>query len=115
MRYQALILVAVCATNYLNSFMEKYLVGLQICFSSSEEDTLPSIRKQCLHEEISVVVASGIGFVFFGNIYDNFEQSRTISIGVFTILAIFTLLMAVLAFLAQSAPDSYQPSILTLF
>ena len=69
--YQIGIFLLCYTLGFINRLREEYLKIWKGCVLTSKESEL-----YCNDFEYSVMISSGIGFIFLGNIYDNIEKPR---------------------------------------
>ena len=82
----------ICYTlNFLNRLREQYIYIWQGCLANSTTANSPV----CNDFQYSIMISSGIGFIFLGNIYDNIEKPRQVTTLLLVIIAIITLIEAI--------------------
>ena len=60
-----------------------------------QEGSAISQSAQCNDFRYSIIISSGIGFIFLGNIYDNIEKPRQLTAILLLILAFTTIIEAI--------------------
>jgi len=58
--------------NFFNRLREHYVINMNQCDLNQQITSL----SQCNDFTYSMMIASGIGYIFLGNIYDNIEKPR---------------------------------------
>lgn len=90
-RYQALIFGICYLLNYSSDVRSYYVYEAKECTNINGEVSLFN----CNNLQYSVAICAGIGFLFWGNIYDNFDKPRLVTTGLLIILAVLSLTEAV--------------------
>jgi sugar phosphate permease len=71
-------------------------------------------QNYCNDFQYSITISAGIGFIFLGNIYDNVERPRQVTVLLLIILAIISLIEALFALNSAQTATSTEVS-LTLY
>jgi len=85
--YQGVIFAMAFIINFLNRLRNRFILDLYMC--NIPENT--TYIKNCQDFTYSVTISSAIGFIFIGNIYDNIEKPRQITV-------VFLIILSVIAF-----------------
>jgi len=78
--------------NFFNRLRQQYIMRWQGC--SGDKSVTPNA---CNDFKYSVTISAGIGFIFLGNIYDNIEKPRQVTVLLLVILSIISLVEAIFA------------------
>ena len=70
---------------------EQYIYIWQGCLANNK----PLNETVCNDFQYSIMISSGIGFIFLGNIYDNIEKPRQVTTLLLVIISIITLIEAI--------------------
>ena len=82
----------ICFTlNFINRIREQFIYIWKDCEASAVDE--PSAV--CNDFQYSIMISSGIGFIFLGNIYDNIEKPRQVTTLLLVIISIITLIEAI--------------------
>lgn len=87
-KYQLLVFTIVFTLGFFSDTSIYFLLGLQDCYLVSFTDYL------CHGIRYSIVVCAGVGFIFWGNIYDNFNKPRLLTTYILVLLAAISFLEA---------------------
>ena len=89
-RFFQLIVFLICYTlNFINRIREQFIYIWKDCL----QDSKPAAT-MCNDFQYSIMISSGIGFIFLGNIYDNIEKPRQVTTLLLVIISVITLIEA---------------------
>ena len=100
--------------NFINRLRNQYILNWYQC-TSTPGSAIPQ-SQTCNDFKYSVTISAGIGFIFLGNIYDNIDKPRQITVVFLVTLSVIALFEAF--FYNQSTPgpnDSSLKVALTLY
>lgn len=72
--YQIAIFMLCYLLNFINRLREQFFYIWRSCLWTQQDGT--HMTMLCQDFKYSVMISSGIGFIFLGNIYDNVEKPR---------------------------------------
>ena len=79
----------------------------------SQSDNSEANINECNDFKYSVTISAGIGFIFLGNIYDNVEKPRQVTVLLLVILAVISLVEAIFS-ISPNATDTTSTSTVSL-
>ena len=91
--YQILIFLISFTLNFFNRLRQQYIMKWQGC----QGEKLANATNECNDFKYSVTISAGIGFIFLGNIYDNIEKPRQVTVLLLVILSVISLVEAIFA------------------
>ena len=80
--------------NFVNRLRNPYILDYYSCGITSKQDKLNSTEVECNDFRYSVTISTGIGFIFLGNIYDNIDKPRQVTVVFLLILSVISLIEA---------------------
>ena len=89
--FQAIVFMICFTLNFINRIREQFIYIWKDCEASAVDE--PSAV--CNDFQYSIMISSGIGFIFLGNIYDNIEKPRQVTTLLLVIISIITLIEAI--------------------
>lgn len=88
--YQTSIFMIAFLLNYFNRLRQMYILRAYNCSVKSTGN-----GNDCNDFQYSITISAGIGFIFLGNIYDNVERPRQVTVVLLVILAVISLIEAI--------------------
>lgn len=78
--------------NFFNRLREQFVNIWKGCSLTQTPDSAKALY--CNDFQYSIMISSGIGFIFLGNIYDNIEKPRQVTTLLLVIISTITLIEA---------------------
>lgn len=88
--YQCIVFLICYTLNFINRLREQYIYIWQGCLANNADP-----NQVCNDFQYSIMISSGIGFIFLGNIYDNIEKPRQVTTLLLVIISVVTLIEAI--------------------
>ncbi len=89
--YQSLIFLIAFLLNFFNRLRQQYILRANQCSVQSNNQQV----NDCNDFQYSITISAGIGFIFLGNIYDNVERPRQVTVVLLVILAVISMIEAI--------------------
>lgn len=103
--------------NFFNRLRQEYILRTGQCSvpPKPNQTTYRLSENSCNDFQYSITISAGIGFIFLGNVYDNVERPRQVTVLLLIILASISLVEAILSVSSTNVTIQQKDVSLTLY